>query len=1007
LAQVYHCNLLLMVRGAGSKQPESDAGLDRKDPHVDFAIWLQQLQSKANRVEVLRAELGDADDLARALAPVIGLVARGMRIDYVFHTAGRGEGALVQMRSESESIATLAPKVTTARFLCENLARLGSPVLLLFSSLGNLVPKEKVGQIAYVAANACLEAYAEQVRRQGGKALAIGWDDWAESGMALRSARQLDSVLKASLATATPNGAVWRRRLSLQHDWWLDEHRLDASTAVMPAMGMVALVFTALGAIKEASAATFSLHDMTIEQPLVVTDAAEVDVVVVFAQDLATFEIYSGSDAFSPQAWRKHAAGKIKPRAAQDPPVAGGPFGPVTRHLFKAAGAAGISPRWQNVVAVDQIGAGEIVNVLELPAAYRGEAEASGLHVALLDTATLTGSPDHESGQFAPASIGSFVQFAPMADRVRSCVEVQDLGSSKLLQVRIFAADGKPLVKITDLLLVDATRLLAGAAELAPAAAPDEPASLHSVMRLRDRADGGSEFAFAARLEPRRGPGPLEVEIQVKAAGLNFKDVLIALEVLPAPSDPTMTFGQEAAGVITRVGSQVKDLQVGDRVMCAGHSCLAEHVIMPRQVVAKIPSTLGFQQAAGIPVAFTTAWIALRHAAHLRKGERVLIHSAASGVGMAALQIARHLGAKVWATAGSEEKCRLLRSMGAEATANSRTREFADQFRRQLGHRPFDVVLNALAGELQQESISLLAPQGRFAELGLRDILANNPLALSIFAQGGSFHAVQAGADHPAYEQAWSEVIGLLEEETLRPLPTRVYPASQIASAFQLMAQGRHIGKIVIAMDAHEEKRSFVEKLQAEGLSNLEGARVAMAMAAIAVGTPLAYVAVSKLPIGLVLEQQEKTQQMLVAGSVLNPPAADAECVESTLKGASADVLLAAMQSVLGSFLGVTSLDPDVSFFELGATSLDLIQFARILAQRLEREIPVALLFKAASLRELSQELAPSRPAATQPEAPQLVPRGAQVAAEDRRRTLNARRRLRGARPEGESQLDE
>jgi D-arabinose 1-dehydrogenase-like Zn-dependent alcohol dehydrogenase/acyl carrier protein len=411
-----------------------------------------------------------------------------------------------------------------------------------------------------------------------------------------------------------------------------------------------------------------------------------------------------------------------------------------------------------------------------------------------------------------------------------------------------------------------------------------------------------------------------------------------------------------------------------------------------------MPSTLGFQQAAGIPVAFTTAWIALRHAAHLRQGERVLIHSAASGVGMAALQIARHLGARVWATAGSEEKCRLLGNLGAEATAHSRTREFADTFRRQLGDRPFDVVLSALAGELQQESISLLAPQGRFLELGLRDILANNSLALSIFAQGGSFHAVQASANHPAYEQAWSELLGLLEEEALTALPTRVYPASQIAEAFQLMAQGRHIGKIVIAMDAHEEKRSFVEKLQAEGLSNVEGTRIAMAMAAIAAGTPIAYVAVSKLPIGLVLEQQEKTQQMLVRGSVLNPPATGGERAETTLKGASVDVLLEAMQSTLESFLDVTGLDPDASFFDLGATSLDLIQFARKLEQRLERKIPVALLFKAVSLRELSEELAQSGSTA----APQVVP----VAADDRRRTLNARSRLRGA-SRVESELDE
>jgi acyl transferase domain-containing protein/acyl carrier protein len=982
LAQVYRCNLLLLVRGGVPKESQ----------------WVRQLRSTAGQVEIVQADLSDGDALANAFAPVFRLAARGMGIDYVFHTAGRGEGALLQLRSETDSIETLGPKVTGTRFLCENRARLGNPVLLLFSSLGNLLPKEKVGQVAYVAANACLEAYAEHVRRNSGKALAIAWDDWAETGMAIRSAQQLDRALHESSRAPSAEPLIWRRRLSARNDWWLHEHRLDASTTVMPAMAMVVLVHDALRELRGSAAATFSLHDVTIERPLVVTDESDVDVAVVFAADLGAFEIYSGGSTSSPRTGQKHAGGKVN-SCAVDPLAGGGAvFAQPTRPVFRAMDAVGVSPkgvlklgaRWRNVLAVDQSD-DEVVNLLQLPAEYRGEAQALGLHVALLDTATLIASPEQEGAQFAPVSIGSFTQFAPMVDRVKSRVEVRPLGSGKLLQVQIFSEDGSVLVEITDLVLVDAVGLLRrnAVSTVAPPPSGYEEVARHRVMRLCGKEQGVAEFAFVSQLEPRREPGPLEVEIQVKAVGLNFKDVLIALGVFPAPTDATMTFGQEAAGVITRVGSEVNDLRVADRVMCAGHSCLAEHVLMPRRVVAKIPRTLGFQQAAGIPVAFTTAWIALRHAAHLQQGERILIHSAAGGVGMAAMQIALNLRANVWVTAGSEEKRQLLRDLGAQGAAHSRTREFGNTFRRDLGDRPFDVVLNSLAGELQEESISLLAPQGRFLELGLRDILQNGQLALSTFAAGGSFHAVQASADHPAYERAWAEVVALLEDEILVPLPTRIYPATQIADAFQFMAQGRHTGKIVIAMPERDEERGFVEKLRAEGLTNIEGTRIAMAMGALAVGMPLSYVAVSKLPIGLVLEKQQNTQRMLIGGSMMNATATAGERDTTALNEANADELLEAMRSMLESFLGVAGLDPDASFFALGATSLDLIQFARRLEQRLEREVPVALLFKAASLRELSKELAPS-PATEEP--PQIT----QQTSVDRRRMLDARRKLRG-----------
>ncbi|OTA15277.1 putative polyketide synthase [Xenorhabdus vietnamensis] len=1037
LARVYHCNLLLLVRQTLPKKRNWQAEIENNTTHASLLQWAVNLEAKGSRVEFIHADLGDYQALDKAFIPVFQLAAHGVGIDYIFHTAGRGEGAMLQMRSEAESLATLAPKVTGTRFLCDNLSRLGNPALLLFSSLGNLLPKEKVGQIAYVAANACLESYAEQVRNKGGKALAIAWDDWAESGMATRSAQQLDQAIKHSSKEikhslteikypsetetsgvsvtniSSRNISIWRQRVSATNDWWLDEHRIDESTTVMPAMGMVVLTHRAVSELCIEMQGAFSLQGITIERPLIVADGVDLDIAVVFAETLNTFEIFSGNGEFSHDSWIKHASGKVVPRNDQVIPSDKSLPDQVIQNLFRTTDNIGISPkaaltfgpRWQNVVSVDQTAHDEVLNLLQLPVAYLGEAETSGLHIALLDTATLIASPEDEDVQFAPVSIGGFTQFAPMCDRVKSHVQIQEIGTNRLLQVNIYSEAGNLLVTMDDLLLVDAATALASQAESMQGAGETEieqsDAELHRVMRLHNDESGGANFAFISRLETRKELGPLDVEIQVKAAGINFKDVLIALGVLPAPVDPTMTFGQEAAGIVTRIGQEVTDIRVGERVMCAGHSCLAEHVVMPQHVVASIPHTLGFQQAAGIPVAFTTAWIALKHAANLKKGQRILIHSAAGGVGMAAMQIALYLGAQVWVTAGSEEKRQLLINMGAQGAANSRTREFGDVFRHELGDRPFDVILNALAGELLEESISLLAPQGRFLELGLRDILQNWQLGLAIFAEGGSFHAVQAGAEHPAYQEAWSEITALFAQEILKPLPTKVYPAKEISEAFQYMAQGKHIGKIVIAMEERSKALSFVEKLQAEGLSNAEGTQIAMAMAALVHQIPLPYVAVSKLPIGSVLEKQLHTQQMLFStGSALNMSNTASDIVNSSLKGANAEDLLQAMRSMLEGFLGIEGLDVDASFFTLGATSLDLIQFAKRLEQRLERDIPVALLFKAASLRELSKELAPLQSTAEESQTPQS-------GLGDKRRSLQARRKLRGTASGQESEAND
>ena len=182
---------------------------------------------------------------------------------------------------------------------------------------------------------------------------------------------------------------------------------------------------------------------------------------------------------------------------------------------------------------------------------------------------------------------------------------------------------------------------------------------------------------------PRPEPAAGEVEIEVAASGLNFRDVMWNLGLLPEEaledgfSGPGL--GMECAGTITKIGKGVSDLKPGDRVVAFSQQAFRRHVVTPTFTVAALPSALPFEAAAGIPVAFLTAYYSLVHLGRLTAGETVLIHGGAGAVGLAAIQIGRRLGVRIIATAGSDEKRALLRKAGVDFVCSSRSLSFADE----------------------------------------------------------------------------------------------------------------------------------------------------------------------------------------------------------------------------------------------------------------------------------------------------------------------------------------
>jgi acyl transferase domain-containing protein/NADPH:quinone reductase-like Zn-dependent oxidoreductase/NADP-dependent 3-hydroxy acid dehydrogenase YdfG/ubiquinone/menaquinone biosynthesis C-methylase UbiE/acyl carrier protein len=302
----------------------------------------------------------------------------------------------------------------------------------------------------------------------------------------------------------------------------------------------------------------------------------------------------------------------------------------------------------------------------------------------------------------------------------------------------------------------------------------------------------------------RPAPGPHQVEIQVRAAALNFSDVMKALGLYPGLPDGPVPLGIECAGRICAVGEGVTGLAVGDEVVALAPFSLGNYTLTYAPLVARKPRHLSFEEATTVPIAFLTAHYALNYLGRITSGERVLVHAASGGVGLAAIQLARRAGAEVFATAGSSEKRAFLASLGIEHVMDSRSLVFADEVMARTEGKGVDVVLNSLSGEAIGKGLSVLTDYGRFLEIGKRDIYMNTRLGLRPFAKNLSFIAIdldQAMRQKPAVIAfLFQEVVREVEAGNLSALPHRVYSIGNVVSAFRCMAQAKHIGKVVVSL---------------------------------------------------------------------------------------------------------------------------------------------------------------------------------------------------------------
>lgn len=307
----------------------------------------------------------------------------------------------------------------------------------------------------------------------------------------------------------------------------------------------------------------------------------------------------------------------------------------------------------------------------------------------------------------------------------------------------------------------------------------------------------GTLDGLAVRPMTSRAPRAGEVRVRVLASGLNFRDVLLTLGMYPGSDIP---LGAECAGEIVETGAGVAPLRVGDLVFGFAPASLASEVTVPAAFLAPIPSSMGVEAAAALPVAYLTAHYALHTVAQLRRGERVLIHAGAGGVGMAAVQLALRAGAEVFATAGSPEKRARLTALGVHRALDSRSLSFAEQISEATGGAGVHVVVNSLSGDFIAASLGVTAAGGRFVELGKRDIMT--PDDARRLRPDVRYEAFDLGAEaqrnHALLRPMYDDLLAALADGTIRPLPVTSFAFEEAAEAFRFMAQARHVGKIVI-----------------------------------------------------------------------------------------------------------------------------------------------------------------------------------------------------------------
>ncbi len=996
LARTVKARLVLTNRSALPPKAEWTAWMQKHgtDDRVSRRIAsVQQLEQLGAEVLLTTADTADVAAMGAAVAEAR---KRFGRIDGVMHAAGVAGDGVMQLKEKKTAAAVIEAKIKGALVLEAVLKDSPPDFTVHYSSIAAVVGG--FGQVDYCGANSGLDVMARAATLAGGApTISINWDAWSEVGMAVETIARPKAAAAAKLAAEfKPVEHPLFQRMRAKGDeihyvgtygdqgpWLITDHELYGKPT-LPGTAYLEIARAAFA--RHAAAETYAFSDVFILATFSVEpgQTRELHTVLTTAGDGYDFTIKSqvaGDDV-----WLEHARGHIatgtdKPQRTHDLAAmaarctveyheVGAPDKIVPGELLRQADHLRMGARWMTPEWV-RLGDREGMAAQRLGDAYVGDLVDHPLHPGMIDLTAFF--PFKTASVYIPFSHGTVRVYGPLPARIRSYIkQYDDLMTGKPtanFEVLICDEAGRELVVMEDYVLkkVEARSVAAAAGD--GDMFPFLPGAENFQVNM---ATLGELDTLAPVASVRTEPGPGQIEVQMHAAGLNFKDVLRGLGMLSSDHDAGLAigFGGEGAGVVVRAGAGVKDFAPGDRVIVMGSKCFSGFLTVPAAAAAPLADGVGFEDAATIPLVFLTAHYALQVQARLTRGEKVLIHAAAGGVGLAAIQCAQRAGAEIYATAGSAAKREYVKSLGVKHVFDSRSLGFAEDVMKATEGKGVDVVLNSLAGEFIPKGLGVLAPFGRFIEIGARDIYQNSQLGLRPFANNLSFVAIELGPlmlNRPEFVRAMlDEIMGCFRTGQFKPLPKEVFAINEVATAFQTMAGARHIGKLVLTITppARAVRIAAGARTEAKGSATADSISPSEGIAALEriMAAGAAQMVVSPRPLQPIIDHVRGHSQAAAPAGVSSAPKPSARKLYP--RPSLGNTYLAPrtpaetkLADIWQGLLGIEQIGVQDNFFELGGDSLIGVQ----VLSRVKKDFAVALsssaLYEGPTIEALAQAL--------------------------------------------------
>jgi len=913
------------------------------------------LEERGAEVMIVTTEMTDRDGMRQAVAEA---EARFGPINGVIHAAGVTiEGPAIEMTRE-EAKQIFESKVQGAYNLEDIFAQTPLDFFIHFSSLASYTPAP--GQVTYSAANSVLDSLADRrAREHGGLSSAIGWTAWEEVGMAVARSKpsrggrkRLGPEESGGPASGTldhpliqtrhdrADGGVAYRGLFRDGESWLFEHRF-VGRPLLAAVTIVDCLYTSY-VDRLGGDAFVALSQVAFLRPAYLyADGTEIEIEYTPAGDADRFEVRSRRVGSSDE-WTVNAAGMaraIDTRPGPETVPKPGDLPVESLSLATVGKYITFGRRWDCVRGEKAEGDATWLRLL-LADEFRSDLDSFRLHTALIDRA-LHAHTERFGIDRVPFAMDEIRVYGATGAAFLAYGTRQVVGGTDRFDYRFFDDHGDTLVEIDGYVMRNVEGSVLEQSVGPDEGAPDAPRQgLAEDQRIVVTEPGNLESLLPQSFEPR-APGPGEVQIEVVAHGLNFRDILIALDQLPAIDGAAPTIGGECSGIVRAVGDGVLGVSPGDPVVAmAPEDSFAGLVTTRADWVLPVPPTISIEDAAGIPTVFLTADHALNELAELEKGERILIHAAAGGVGLAAVQLAQKVGAEIFATAGHEDKRQYLRGLGVEHVMDSRSLDFVDEIREITNGEGVDVVLNSLAGEFIPASLGLLRYRGRFLEIGKRDIYEDTKIGLLPFRNSLAYYAIDLAqmvtTRDPTVARLLDSLMLRFASRELVPIPTSVVPIEDLGRGLKRMARAEHIGKIVFKVrdDPDPWRASFkrFHEMHGNGIPVIEG--IDTLRRVLSSNRPPSYV----LVLGDPVEATGRAEYRVGAGEKTRP---DLQVEYRAPSGADEETLVRIWENTLG----VSPIGVDDDFFDLGGDSITAIQIQFSVASACDVKLPTTVLF--------------------------------------------------------------